>query len=306
MRRRHIITGMLERIRTLMIVIDEGSVNRAAARLRISQPALSRQVQWLEREFGGKLLERESSGVKPTGLGHSLIKSMTPVLRAYDAALVAARRQARGQLSEVRVGYLISAAQAVLAPALESLRLSHPGVRMRLFDMSPREQIAALRAGEVDVALTGQEGLVAARDFHSLTLCSLGVCVALAMRDPLAARENLMLRDLKAHDFLGVDEHEMPGRNPWIAALCRKAGFKPRFIGSVDGVTHLLSRVASDTCVTLLPDYFLDSGHPGVLFRAVRDTHARWDFILLRQKGRMTPAMRASVEALQRSAEGLR
>ncbi len=105
---------------------------------------------------------------------------------------------------------------------------------------------------------------------------------------------------------LGVDEHEMPGRNPWITALCRKAGCKPRFIGSVDGVTHVLSRVASDACVTLLPDYFLGFSHPGVTFKAVSDAHARWDFMLLRQKGKMTPPMRSLVEALQRSAERLR
>lgn len=105
---------------------------------------------------------------------------------------------------------------------------------------------------------------------------------------------------------LGVDEHEMLGRNPWIAALCRKAGFKPRFIGSVDGVTHVLSRVASDACVTLLPDYFLSFSHPGVIFKAVSDAHARWDFMLLRQKGKMTPPMRTLVEALQESAGHLR
>ena len=66
---------MMDRIRALLTVIEEGSVNRAAVRLRITQPALSRQMQALENELGGKLLERETSGVKPTGLGHALGKS---------------------------------------------------------------------------------------------------------------------------------------------------------------------------------------------------------------------------------------
>lgn len=296
---------MIDRIRALRTVIEEGSVNRAALRLRITQPALSRQMQALENEIGGRLLERETSGVKPTGLGHALVKGMTPVLADYEAALAAVRRQARGELSEVRVGYLISAAQAVLTPALERLRRSQPEIKTRLFDMSPREQIEALRAGEIDVALTGQEGQVAAREFHSLLLCSLGVCAALAADDPLAVRKKLALTDLKGRDFLGVDEHEMPGRNPWMAALCRKAGFKPRFIGSVDGVTHLLSRIASESCLTLLPDYFLGFSHPGVVFKPVSDVHARWDFILLRQKGKLTMPMRALVDALQSRAARL-
>lgn len=293
---------MIDRIRALRTVIEEGSVNRAALRLRITQPALSRQMQSLENEIGGRLLERETSGVKPTGLGHALVKSMMPVLADYEAALAAVRRQARGELSELRVGYLISAAPSVLTPALEALRKSHPDIKTQLFDMSPREQIEALQAGEIDVALTGQEGQVAARDFHSMRLRSYGVCVALAAGDPLATRKKLALKDLKGRDLIGVDEHEMPGRNPWMMTLCRKAGFKPRLIGSVDGVTHLLSRIASESCLTLLPDYFLGSSHPGVVFKPVSDVHARWDFILLRQKGKLTPPMRAFVDALQKNA----
>lgn len=301
----HILGFMIERIRALMIVIEEGSVNRAALRLRIGQPALSRQIQALEGELGGRLLERTPAGVEPTGLGHALVKAMTPVLATYDASIAEVRRQARGERAEVRVGYLISAAQAVLSPALDAVRRSHPEVKVRLLDLSPREQIAALRGGEIDLALIGQEGRIAAKEFHCLTLRTLGVCVALAADDPLAEKSKIALIDLKGRDFLGIDETEMPGRNQWIATLCRSAGFKSRIVGSVDGVTHLLSRIASESCVTLLPDYFLGFSHPGVVFRPINDPGARWDFILLRQKGKMTPAMRSLVEALQHSAARL-
>lgn len=106
---------------------------------------------------------------------------------------------------------------------------------------------------------------------------------------------------MKGRDFLGIDETETPGRNQWISSLCRSAGFKARLVASVDGVTHVLSRIASESFVTLLPAYFLGSTHPGVVFRPLVDTKAGWDFILLRQKGRMTPAMRALVEAPEAS-----
>lgn len=301
----HILDGMIERLRALRIVIEEGSVNRASLRLRIGQPALSRQIQALEGEVGGRLLERTPAGVEPTGLGHALMKSMTPVIAGYDEALAEVRRQARGERAEVRVGYLISAAQSVLSPALDAVRLSHPEVKVRLLDLSPREQIAALRAGEIDLALIGQEGRTAAKEFHCLTLNTLGVCVALAADDPLSAKTRISLGTLKGRDFLGIDETEMPGRNQWISSLCRSAGFKARLVASVDGVTHVLSRIASESFVTLLPAYFLGFTHPGVVFRPLVDTKAGWDFILLRQKGRMTPAMRALVDALQESASRL-
>ncbi|WP_395749623.1 LysR family transcriptional regulator [Prosthecobacter sp.] len=297
---------MLDRIKALLTVIEEGSVNRAAMRLRITQPALSRQMQALEQELGGRLLERETSGVKPTGLGHALVKAMRPLVSNYDAALADLRRQARGERSELRVGYLASAAQSLLTPALTKLRKAQPQVKLKLHDMSPREMLGALRTGELDVALIGQEGVAAAREFHSARLCSLHVCVAVADDDELAARKNISLKELKGRDFIGVDEDEVPGRNRWAAALCKAAGFRPRFAVVVDGISNVLSQVVSESGVTLLPGYFEKQQHPGVSFIPVSDENARWDFFVLWQKGRASAAIRALVDALKQVAAELR
>jgi DNA-binding transcriptional LysR family regulator len=294
---------MIDRIRALLTVVEEGSVNRAAVRLRITQPALSRQMKLLESEVGGKLLERETSGVKPTALGHTLMKAMRPVLDDYEAALGETRRQARGLRSELRVGYLLSAAQSMLMPALAHLRKAHPDLRLKLLDLSPKEQIDALRAGDLDVALVGQEGAVATRDFYSLKLCSLGVCAALSVSDALSNRKSIAIKELKGRDFIGIDEDQMPGRNRWIAALCRTAGFKPRFIAITDGITNVLSQVVSESAVTLMPAYFRDFKHPGATFVPVSDTHARWDFIVLWQRGKAPATTRAFVDALREQCD---
>lgn len=295
---------MIDRIRALLAVIEEGSVNRAAVRLRITQPALSRQMKLLESEVGGKLLEREASGVKPTGLGHVLVKSMGPVIAFYEAALADIRRQARGMGSELRVGFLISAAPSILSPAMERLRKTHPDMKLKLHDMSPKEQIDALKAGEIDVALIGQEGAVASRDFHSIKLRSFGVCAAISASDPLASRRRIAIKDLAGRDFIGVDEDQVPGRNRWISALCRAAGFKTRFLAVTDGISHVLSMVASDSAVTLLPDYFQSEKHPGVVFVAVSDPKACWDFIVLWQRGKVPASTRALVDALRETSTG--
>ncbi len=293
---------MIEKIQAFLIVIEEGSVNRAATRLRMAQPALSRQMQSLENEIGGRLLERRTSGVVPTGLGHTLARSMRPVLSSYATALAEVRREARGLRSELRIGYLMTAAQSLLTPALARLRTVHPDLKLRLHDFSPREQIEALRAGDLDVALIGQEGAVAARDFHSRKLCSLGVCAALARRDALADRPGIFLKELKKHGFIGIDEQEMPGRNRWMTAICRTAGFKPRFEAITDGITHVLSLVASESAVTLVPSYLADFPHPDVGLVPVKDAAASWDFILLWQRGRIPDATRALIDALTAEA----
>jgi len=293
---------MIDRIQAFLTVIEEGSINRAATRLRMAQPALSRQMQTLEDEVGGRLLERRTSGVVPTGLGHALAKAMTPVLASYATALAGVRREARGLRSELRIGYLMTASQSLLTPALDRLRVSHPDLKLRLHDFSPREQIEALRSGELDVALIGQEGAVAARDFHSRKLCSLGVCAALGRSDALADRPGIFLKELKEHRFIGIDEQEMPGRNRWMTEMCRRAGFKPRFEAITDGITNVLSLVASESAVTLVPSYLADFPHPDICLVPVKDADAAWDFILLWQRGRIPDATRALIDALSAEA----
>jgi len=296
---------MIERIRAFVVVVEEGSVNRAALRLRITQPALSRQMKALEDEIGGRLLDREAKGVTPTDLGHALMAGMKPVLETYDASLLALRRRAHGTRSALRVGYLISAAASVLSPALDQVRKDHPELRFRLFDMSPKEQIDALRAGNLDVALIGQEGTAAAHAFYSRKLCSLGVCAALPVDDPLATRPNIRLHELRRYRFIGIDEEQMPGRNTWIEALCHRAGFRPRFIGTFDGITHVLGQVAAESATTLLPAYFRTFTHPGITFVPISDSQAVWDFIILWQRGKTPTATHLLVDALANAAKAV-
>lgn len=300
---RHNDAEMLDRIRMLAAVVEEGSVNRAATRLRIAQPALSRHMRALEDELGGKLLEREPRGVKPTGFCHDVLAVMMPVVVGYDEGVARLKREARSGRSELRVGYLISVARPLLSPVVEEFRKSHPALKLKLHDMSPKEQVDALRAGEIDVALVGQEGRVAAREFYARTLCSMGVCAAISMSDPLAGRKRLRIGDFKGRDFIGVDETQVPGRNQWIVSLCRSARFRPRFAGVPDGIHNVLSLVVAETGVTFLPGYFQEFSHPGVMFLPIADAGARWDFIALWQRGRVSRDVREFVDAVTAMAK---
>ena len=290
---------MLIQLRSFLAVIDEGSLNRAAARLRMSQPALSRQMQALEAEVGGRLLERSATGVSLTDAGHALAAKTRGLLADYDTALAEARRLARGQKAELRIGYLASAAQSLLNPALATLRRAHPEVKTKLLDLSPGEQITALKEGAIDVAFIGQEGSIASRDFYTRRLATLPVLAVLPADHRLAARKEIRLAELKGEQFIGSPEAEMPGRDRWIAQLCRKAGgFKPRFVQEADSITHMLSLVASDGAVTLVPSYIRDLAAAAVRMIPVADAEARWDFLVVWQRGRTAKPLQTLLEAL--------
>jgi DNA-binding transcriptional LysR family regulator len=117
---------MLEEIRSFLAVIEEGSLRRAAARLHTSQPALSRRMRALEHELGGRLLERMSTGVRPTAGGQALAQRMSAVLASYDLAMNDTRRTLRGETDQVRIAYLATAPQRYLRGVLREVRRSYP------------------------------------------------------------------------------------------------------------------------------------------------------------------------------------
>src|SRR5258708_20613410 len=158
---------MLAQIRSFLAVVEEGSLNRAAARLRISQPALSRQMQALAPGLGGRLLERMATGVRPTAGGQALAKRMGAVLASYDLAMSDTRRALRGETDQVRIGYLPSAAKQYLSGPLMEVRRSHPKTVLKLVDLFPGEQIIALRAGEIDIGITNESAQVLAGEFST-------------------------------------------------------------------------------------------------------------------------------------------
>ncbi len=167
MRAAHIPLGIvnLDLLRSFFAVAEQGSLNKAAERLRVSQSTLTRQMQALEHEVGGALFVRGPGGAALTATGHALADGMKPLLVDFDRALGEVRKRARGQSTELRVGYLMSAVAEYLNPALAALRKAHPEVKVKLLDLSPGEQISALRRGELDLALIGSAGEFVSREF---------------------------------------------------------------------------------------------------------------------------------------------
>jgi DNA-binding transcriptional LysR family regulator len=289
---------MLSQFRVFLVALEEGSLNRAASRLRMSQSALSRQMQALEHEIGGPLLERTTSGVRPTDVGHALAAAIPAVLANYDAAIAEARRLARGQRDLIRVGYLGSAAQLFLDPALASLRHSHPDVKVKLLDLSPGEQVAGLRKGELDLAITGQEGGFAASEFYTRKLATLPVVAAMTADHPLAKRKKIWLKDLKNESFLSAPEEDVPGHDRWVVQLCRRAGFRPHFVPGADSLSEGFSMINSDGSVALLPGYMKKNPASGVVCVELFDEKATWDFLVVWQRGKASVALRALLDAL--------
>src|ERR1700690_2776007 len=135
-------------------VVDEGSFTTAAARLHVSQPGLSHQIQALERQLGGPLLERLPRGVRLTPAGRTALPHARASLAHAERAPSAAQRASGVETGELHVGALYSISTGVLPGALRTWRRSYPELQVHLVERRHTDDlIAAMEAGRADVAV---------------------------------------------------------------------------------------------------------------------------------------------------------
>src|SRR5689334_19902166 len=143
----------LRHLRYFVAVAEEENITRAAARLHVSQPPLSRQMRDLEHELGVVLLERTRRAVRLTPAGWAFLEECYTVLRHAEQAVRVARSAAAGGRGEFKLGYAPGPTQEFLRELLRQLRVTDPELRIELHDLTTEEMMAGLRAGKLDAAL---------------------------------------------------------------------------------------------------------------------------------------------------------
>jgi DNA-binding transcriptional LysR family regulator len=290
---------MLEQIRSFLIVVAEGNLHRAAARLHISQSTLSRQMQVLELELGGRLLERMATGVRPTAGGQALAERMGALLASYDLAIGETRRDLRGETDQVRIAYIPCTLQQYLNGPLREVRRSHPETLLKLVSLSPGKQMNALRAGEIDIGITNESGEFLAGEFYTRTLAEMGSYIALPEQHRLATQDRVRLSDLKGEFFVGVDPHQVPGRDRRVEKYCKKYGkFRPKFHGSAQNLAHAFELTANENAVLMLLPLASHNPPPGVVILPLADVEVTWKILVLWRRGRAGGALKALLNAL--------
>ncbi|MEV0281153.1 LysR substrate-binding domain-containing protein [Streptomyces sp. NPDC050610] len=216
----------LNKLEHLVAIAEEGSLTRAAARLHLSQQALSASIRVLEREVGVALLERGSSGVTVLPAGAALIEDARVLGGMARAALRRARRVGRGERETLRIGHTPAVTGDELVSLLSPVTEANPGIVPEVHQRYPAELTAALLAGDLDIGLC-RGGAPA----HGLTRTTLGrqrLHIAVAQDHRLAAKSTVSLPELADESFMVWGT---PGRSDYtdlLIAHCRHAGFEPR------------------------------------------------------------------------------
>jgi DNA-binding transcriptional LysR family regulator len=268
----------LRHLRYFAAVASDLSFTRAAARLHVAQPALSRQIRQLEDELGVALLTRSSRGAQLTKAGRAFLDEARALLLHSERVMRAAGRSDKAALN---VGYIWGLFHSLVPPWLEGFRRQHPENAAHLFDLPPAEQARALLAGKLDA---GFIGFACEAGVPGLSQRKIGVCrfiAAIPRGHPLARQPKIKLAKLANEWFLGISEQTYPGASRCVAEAFAHAGFRPKFVQMVERGFTILGLVASGCGIALVPESLQALPHAGVVFRPlaqppVADLYVAW------------------------------
>jgi DNA-binding transcriptional LysR family regulator len=285
-------------VQGFLAIAELGSMSKAALRLHVSQSTLTRQVRALESELGTVLFDRSGAGVTLTAAGRAFRDGIRPALEQVGRVVTETRRVGSGKQAALRIGYIASAAQKYLSPALRTLRNESAGLQVRLLDQTPSEQIAALRKGQLDLALIGFSPTLPQNEFFLRKLVTVPAVAVLPDNHPLAQSSRASLRDLSKETFIAIPEADAPGYNAWVRAVCRKAGFRPRFTEPADSMAHLLAMIAAENLAAIVPKYAIENAVPGLAVLPLKESYATADLVVAWPRGKLTEPMRRILKAL--------
>ena len=243
----------LRHLRYYVAVAEQENVSRAALKLHVSQPALSRQIRDLEEELGFLLLERSAKSVRLTGAGRVFLAESRAVLQRAEEAVKAARAIAAGG-GELHVGYAMSPTVRILPQALRAFQSELPGTRVKLHDLTTEEMLLGLRNGKLQIAFMVHARLAGMRGLHWEELARLPICLAVAPGHPLARRKGLKLTEIARHPLIAFNHTEYPDYHELLDAWFSAAKVKPRIAEEHDSVSSLIAAVEAGDGVALVTE----------------------------------------------------
>jgi DNA-binding transcriptional LysR family regulator len=288
----------LRHLRYFRAVADELHFGRAAARLAVSQPALSVQIRQLEEMVGARLLDRHSRQVALTDAGRVLDEAARRLLRDVDAAVAATRQASAGEVGLLRVGFGPTLMLSTLAQVVRTFRLRYPGVRVELRELATAEQMDALVRGELDVGFV--RGAEADPRLHVERFAREPLLIALNRDHPLAGAARVPLSALAHDPWVLFPRVIAPLLHEQVMRLCRQAGFTPHVVQESREVYTTVGLVGAGVGVTIIPEAVQGMSWKGVVYRRIPRATVRLSMV--RPSGTPRPVVDAFLAVARKAA----
>lgn len=282
-----------QELSSFAVLAEQLHFGRAASRLHISQPALSKRIRSLEEKVGGPLLVRNRRGVALTPAGSMFYKEARRIIRDVEVAFDAVRGATSGQRGKLRLGVGMSTVHSLVPRALVRFRESSPAVEIEIADMPTLSQIEALIAGRLDVGfvrLPVKHPLVAVRKVLTERL-------TIATSEKFAG--SVTMKGIQEQPFILIDRGVSATYHDHCISLCDRSGFTPRIVYEPNDMFTILNLVSAGIGVSLVPRAARAMHGSGVKFAPVHSSYAEWDIGMAWNKNLESEIIRKFAEACQ-------
>ncbi|MEI6565398.1 MAG: LysR family transcriptional regulator [Verrucomicrobiota bacterium] len=289
----------LRHLRYFVVVAEELNLTHASARLRVAQPALSRQIKDLEEELQTRLFDRRRTGVQLTPAGGAFLRRARVVLEQAALAAQEARAAAGLVTGTLSIGYPSGLHLNYLEPVLRQFRGEHPRVELDYLHIRPGEQLKALRDGQIDIAFLNlperPEGL------EHAVVWRVPYEVVMPAHHPLARRASFKLSDLRGEDFVFSTRDARPEFYDGFFHQCANAGFHPRIVKEVGGYpTNILGLISVGVGVSVLPHFKETERFASLVWRPLNEPRLFMDWSLVSRREKTAATARFLGMALKK------
>jgi len=291
----------LRHLNYFVTVAELANFTKASRRLRVAQPALSRQVRDLEEELGVVLLERSPRGARLTPAGEAFLPEAQAVLARAAEARGVAKAFATGERGELRIGYAPSPTVELLPRILHAYQSEAPGMRVRLHDLTTEELLGGLRAGTLDAALMVRPGR---RDLTGLVfeeLIRYPACVAMKPGHPLLRSRRVALRELADQPLLAYTRADYPEYHEWLESLFHSIAVQPRIAEEHDSATSLIAAAEAGHGVALVLSCFGCLAGPRLQLRELEPAPEPFAVGVVFNRARLCPASKRFIALLRQT-----
>lgn len=260
----------LRHLRYFVAVAEALNFTRAAARLRLAQPALSRQISDLEDELGVDLLKRTSHGVRLTAEGDLFLEDARGMLKLADESVAKVRALSRGEIGELQVGYLPPLDLHILPRALSEFQKTTPGVRVMLHDLGSDELCSELRNGMLHLALMIQPTDESTAGIEFEEVARYPFFVAMASSHPLSRLKTISPETLAKQPMVVLGRR----RNSEFHRTLHRvfAPLRPNIAVESDSMNSLITEINIGKCVAVVSEAFKQAVGKRLLYRKLIDT----------------------------------
>jgi len=280
----------LRHLRYFVAVAEAESISRAALKLHVSQPPLSRQIRDLEDELGFLLLKRTAKSVSLTDAGRTFLNEACTVLQRVDEGVKKARAVATAGEIDLHVGYSPTPFAEILPKTLRAFQRAMPKVHVRLHDWSNKTILDGLRDGRLQLGLiTRSPKTGALRDVRFDELLRQRVCVAVAPQHPFARRRAIPITEVAAQPLIGLTREDYPNYYDLLSIIFSKVKQKPRVIEEHDSMSGVMSAIEAGTGVAVSVDFGYSFGNR-VKFLHLTPEPNPFSVGIVATKGRLSPA----------------